>query len=286
MALSQNAPTLGGRQAPIGPPTSLFGNPATFTAAANTQANDYDKIMQQYKDLASSFSTNPLTTTPVTSSPITPQTAPYTQSGDVTKSLNDLSGLSTTGGYDAAGIADLRARGVAPVRSVYSNAQQNIERSKALTGGYSPNYTAATAKMTRDESQSTADATQNVNADIAQKVAGNRLSAAGAYGSASASANATKTAADTHNSDIINQINADNASRATQTGEFNTEASLDAAKTSRFGGLGATQGMASLYGTTPALTNTFGNQVMGAAQLGQNQQNINTNRLRTIAGMG
>jgi hypothetical protein len=33
--------------------------------------------------------------------------------------------------------------------------------------------------------------------------------------------------------------------------------------------------MRGLYGTTPALTNTFGNQVVQAGQLGQGQQQLN-----------
>src|SRR6266852_3480585 len=97
-------------------PTTMFGNPATFTAAADTQARDYDKIMKQYADLARSFSTNPLTTSPVKYSPITPQTSQYSQSPDVTSSLSNLRDLSTTGGYSAGDIQNIRERDISPIR--------------------------------------------------------------------------------------------------------------------------------------------------------------------------
>ncbi len=42
--------------------------------------------------------------------------------------------------------------------------------------------------------------------------------------------------------------------------------------------------MRSLYGTTPALTSTFGNQVVQAGQLGQGQQNLNDQKQRDLYG--
>jgi len=317
------------------PPTSLFGNPATFTAAANTQASDYDKIMAQYDQVIKNSATNPITAekvaaqsvqtpgaiTPdsVSYSSVAPQTAKYTQSGDVSSSLSKLSDLATTGGYSDANIADIRARDISPIRSIYANAQQEAERAKALGGGYSPNFNAVTASMARDEANKIGDVTTSANAGIAQNVASNKIAAAAPYASAAASANAEQAAADQHNADIINQINLsnaqgstlasevnasnalnaktfntsteaaiakENADRATSAGEFNTQAALDAAKTNSAVTSGALAGKSSLYGTTPALTNTFGNQVVQATQLGQGQQNLNTNRFGTIGGFG
>jgi hypothetical protein len=324
----------------------LFGNPATFTAAANTQASDYDKIMAQYDELAKSFSSNPLTAGTVGSNnvqtpggvapssvnfqgvaapksvdykSVTPQTSQYEQSGDVTSSLSKLSDLATTGGYSEADKQNIRERDISPIRSIYANAQQNAERSKALGGGYSPNFNAVTASMARDEANKIGDINTAANAGIAQNVASNRIAAASPYASASSTANAAQTAVDQHNADIINQINEANAqgafqantanaanaqqagefntstaaaiaeanaNRATTTGEFNVQAALDAAKTNRAGALGAIEGKRSLYGTTPALTNTFGNQVIQAGQLGQGQQQLNTNKLARFGAFG
>lgn len=296
--------------APIGgsvkpSPMNTYGNPGTFTAAATTQAGDYDKIMSQYDDFIKSSAANPLTAgsvgaTSTAYNPIAPQTSQYQQSGDVTGSISNLSDLATTGGYSPQNIADIRARDISPIRSIYANAQQNVERQKALTGGYSPNYGAVQAKMARDEASQIGDTTTNVNAGIAQSVAGNRIASASPYASASGTANAARTAVDQHNADIINQINQSNsintsnvaganADRALSTGMFNTQAALDAAKTNRSGTLGAIQGKTSLYGTTPALTNVFGNQVAQAAQLGQNQQQINNQKYQTfgvLSGVG
>lgn len=324
----------GNTPAPISP-TSQFGNPSTFTAAANTQASDYDTIMAGYKNLAAASANNPITAgvatnaqtsapTPISAGPaatfntITPQTTQYEQSGDVSNSLSDLSNLAATGGYTDAGIQEIRARDTSPIRSIYSNAQQNIERSKALNGGYSPNYAAATAKLSRDEASEIGDTVVNANAGIAQNVASNKIAATPAYAAASASANAAKTAADQKNADIINQANAlnsqgrlqadefnigegtgvnefnsaataandqANANRTTSTSQFNVQEALDAAKASRATTSDALKGATTLYGTTPALTNTFGNQVVQAAQLGQNQQSINNQKTNIFGNL-
>jgi len=261
-------------------PTSQFGNPATFTAAADTQASDYDRIMQSYRDLLSQNQQNPITAQTIAPQITSPNTSEYKQSADVTGSLSNLSDLATTGGYSAGDISDLRARAISPVRSIYANAQQNIDRQKSLQGGYSPNYTAATAKMARDESQQISDAVTNANAGIAQNVAANKLSIAPTYASAAGSANALKTSADKANADILNQVAEANAARVQQAGESNASNNLTAQLNNRNTAMGAVQGQASLYGTTPALTSTFGNQVIQAGQLGQGQQNINLNKQR------
>lgn len=308
--------------APIAPPplpTSQFGNPATFTAAANTQGSDYDKIMAQYDDLAKSSTTNPITASPISpttiSTPgsinfrsIAPQTTNYQQSGDVTNSLSDLSTLAATGGYSDANIADIRARDTSPIRSIYSSAQENVSRQRALAGGYSPNFNATQAKLARDESAQIGDTVTNANAGIAQNVASNKLAAAAPYASAAGSANAQQAQADQANAAIINEINAlnaqgemqanefntstaasiaaANAAAANSTSQFNSSTALDAAKANRSITAGALGGKTSLYGTTPALVNTFGNQVVQAGQLGQNQSQINNQKQSQILNAG
>ena len=275
-------------------PTSSFGDPATFTAAANKQASDYDKIMAEYDDIIKNSQTNPISPGQVNFqradfNQIAPQTTNYSQSQDVTKSLSDLSGLTDNGGYTPEGIADIRARDISPIRSIYANARENMNRTRALGGGYSPNFNATTAQLARDEAGKIGDVVTSANAGIAQNVASNRLQAAPAYAGASATANAARTAADQKNADIINQINAFNAqgamdvnkfnsTGATQAGQFNVQAALDAAKSNKSNVLGAVQGQTSLYGTTPALTKTFGDQVVQASNVNQQQQHLNDNR--------
>ncbi len=368
-------------------PTSMFGNPSSFTAAANTQAKDYDTIMSQYDNVIKSAGENPLTAgtvkagqvgsagsanfNPTSAShvnfnpmnpsesikfnSVAPQTAEYSQSGDVTNSLANLSELSRTGGYSEAGIADIRARDISPIRSIYANAQENMSRNRAISGGYSPNFNAASGQLSRDEANKIGDVTTAANAGIAQNVAANRISAASPYATAAANANSARTAADQKNAEIINsanrfnsegtynanKTNVDNAQkinefnaegafnanktnaasadaankfnsegaletqkynlgnenrrlegnvdRATKANEFNTTSALEAGRSNRANVLGAIQGKSSLYGTTPALTNTFGNQVTQAGQIGQNQQQLNDARQRNLlsfAGRG
>ena len=304
-------------------PTSLFGNPSTFTAAANTQGTDYDAIMKQYDDVIKNMGTNPLVSgvagvskvgspNPLAFSAIAPQITPYKQSSNVTNSLASLKNLTDTGGYSEADKANLRERGISPTRSIYAGAQRNVERQRALSGGYSPNFNAVQAKMAREEADQIGNINTNVNAGIAQNVASNKISIAPSYASASANANAAKTAADQKNADIVNQINqinsqgkfsadefntsvADsiakfNAGNENQNNQFNVNSALEAAKFNKSNALNtffeSIKGKNSLYGTTPALTNLFGNQVGQAAQINQNQQDINTRRYGLVGQFG
>lgn len=251
-------PDLGASIAPSAPPINTFGSPNTFSAAVKTNAGDYDTIMKSYEDLLKSSSS-----AEGGFKPITPSLSTYKQPDDVTNSLSNLSGLSATGGYSDANIADIRARDIAPIRSIYASAQSGLDRSKALQGGYSPNYAATTAKLSRELSDQIGKKTTDVNAGIAQQQAQNRLSIAPSWANAAAGADSARTAIEKSNADTINQINEFNAN---MTRQHNTDQQsiIDAQR--------------GLYGTTPALVNTFGGQVAQAAQLGQGQQQINNNK--------
>lgn len=266
-------------------PLSTFGNPQSFTAGATTQASDYDNIMQSYGNIANQAANNPITATSVGTTPVGASTSNYTQSGDVTNSLSDLSNMATTGGYTAAGIADIRARDVSPTRSIYANAQQNLNQARAQGGGYSPNMAAATASMARDESNQISGEDTATNAGIAQNVAANELAGSQAYAGASETAQGQQQQNQQFNANQTQQAAEINQANKTQTGEFNTQEALNAAQANRQAQLAATQGQTGLYGTTPALTSTFGNQVMQATQAGQNQQQINNQQQKNIFGM-
>ena len=247
-------------------PISSFGDPSNFAAGASTQAGDYDTIMKSYRDLAANYAKNPLT-----AGTVTPQITPYKQSQDVTGSLANLSNLATTGGLSEGDIQNIRERDISPIRSIYANAQQNVERQRALGGGYSPNFNATQQQMARDEASAIGDRTTAANAGIAEMVQRGKLSAAPQYASAAESANRLQAG-----------ISEGDVQRAQQAGEFNVGTALEAQKASRGGILGAIQGQTGLYGTTPALTSTFGNQVMQAGELGQGQQALNQRRMGNI----
>jgi len=325
-----------------------------YNSGVQQNAEDYSGIMQGYRNLtnnAQSQRSQPISAPNYTPQQVSPSQSTYTPAqmqapasitpqsytaqnyaykptADVSSSLAGLKDLSTTGGYSEQGIADLRARGISPIRSVYASAQRDINRNRSLKGGYSPGYNATSAKMAREMSDQIGTATQNVNAGIAQNVAQNRLSAAPNYASAAgaesglatqaglANVNAQNQAGQINTSaanqaqlqNIANQIAANqyNAGAVNQAGQFNAgniqQADLFNANAVNAGNqqniqnqlavsqfnqqqqqqpqqnqLAALQGMSSLYGTTPAMSNLFGNQALSAAQL-QNQINQQNNQ--------
>lgn len=148
------------------------------------------------------------------------------------QSLDTFGNFAQTGGFSPQDIQNIRARAVAPIRGVYSNARADVDRQRRLQHGFSPNYTAATAKMGRDQAYSTADASTNAEAMIAELLQKGKL--AGAEGLAGTSLGA------------------------------------------RGQDQSALGGMSNLYGQTPGLASTFGNQVLAAGNQdlqGQQLQN-------------
>lgn len=119
--------------------------------------------------------------------------------------------FAETGGYTPEGLDAIRSRALSPVRSVYSDVNRSIDRSRSLQGDYAPGYAATKAKVGREQAYTAADATTNTEAAIAQLVQSGRLAGIG--------------------------------------------------------------GMGSIYGTTPGLASTFGNQVLQSQNL-QNQMGL------------
>lgn len=158
----------------------------------------------------------------------------YEESQDFRSSINNLAELSRTGGYSGQDLTDLRARAISPIRAIYANAQRDIDRKRRLNGGYSPNYNATTSKMAREQSSLISDKMGDANAGIAQNVAQNKLQVAPQYANVAQSEN-----------------------------QFRNNFALQGLDQQ----LKALGGQTSLYGTTPALTATFGNQALSQAQL-------------------
>lgn len=244
---------------------------------------------------------------------MTPEKYQYTRSPELGKALGTLGELSDTGGYSPEALSNIRVRGVSPIRSVYANAQRNLDRQRALSGGYSPNYGAVSARMARDLSEQLSGATTNIEADIAERVASGRRSMApqfaqAAAGESAAANEASKINTEAQNranelqlqkqmsvapllaklasdrSELANKYRASNVDAINRSREFNARNQLESDKLGRetqlsaLGGMRDTlsqpdkrfealKGMTSLYGTTPALANTFGNQALQAAEL-------------------
>lgn len=101
--------------------------------------------------------------------------------------------FADTGGYSEADKAAIRQHAVSPIRAAYSNANREVERNKALQGGYAPGQGVLRARMAREQGQLASDATGNAEANIAQMVHAGKLAGmggmAGMYGSTSGLAN-------------------------------------------------------------------------------------------------
>lgn len=224
---------------------------------------NYTDIMNRYRNIAGGQAGTAGASTGGTGTggTYTPFTVSYS---DPFKSYGGFEEFSQTGGYSANDIANMRARGISPIRAAYANAEREIGRQRSLQGGYSPNAIAAQVKMAREQGQSAADATQNVEAGLAQQRQQGRL--AGLTG--------------------MSGIEGQRLNAQIQTGEFNAQQqaqaqaqNIAAARAAAASGQAAAQqaqqnqmaalrGMTQLYGTTPGMSQTFGNQALGAIQTG------------------
>lgn len=235
-------------------PSSSFTNANNLYGAGVQQgAEDYDTIMGGYKGVLET------PTTPITYNPYQYQPTP-----EYTGAINRLSGLAETGGYSEGDIGNLRARAISPIRAIYANAQRDINRGRALQGGYSPSYNASKVRMAREMSDLISGKTTDVNAALAERVAQNRIGTTGQLAG----------------------LTAEESARQNQYGQRNAETALEVAKYNQQQPLqqkmGALQGMQSLYGTTPALAALFGNQALNWAQLNQSR---NANNVPQILSM-
>ena len=120
-------------------------------------------------------------TVPPVASP-TPATGPAPQDNmndTYSRIMSGYQNFADTGGFSPEDLANLRARSMSPIRAVYANAIRNVERNKALQGGYSPNYGAQMAKLSREQSISQAEHSLNTEADLAEMVQRNKLAGLG-----------------------------------------------------------------------------------------------------------
>lgn len=118
-------------------------------------------------------------------------------------SFGGFQDFAKSGGFSAADLANIRARAVSPVRAVYQNAQQNVNRQRSLQGGYSPGFGVLQARMAREQGQGISDAATNAEAGIAEMVQKGKL--AGLQGMAG-------TEARTSTSDVTGYSNTNSSS--------------------------------------------------------------------------
>lgn len=172
---------------------------------------------------------------------------------DPFKSYGGYEEFAKTGGYSDDDIRNLRARGTAPVRAMYGNVSREMNRQRSLQGGYAPNFMASMAKMARDQSAAQADAQQNVEAQLAQDIRQGRLQGLGGM----SGIEGQRLGADL-------DVGKFNAMADMNIGQYNDQVGRNRIN-NRLNALG---GMAGLYGTTPGMSGTFGNQLLNAVGQG------------------
>lgn len=165
----------------------------------------------------------------------------YSRTPEFGEALAGFSEFGKTGGYSDADVANMRARGVSPIRATYARAMENLNRQKALQGGYSPNAAAAGAKMARELSMNLGDASTNLEAQLAEMKQRGRLAGYEGLGRLSTA-------------DLQMMMD---AARANQMAGLQARG-LD---------LDALRGMSSLYSTGPGEAEAFGR--MALSSMGQ-----------------
>jgi len=199
---------------------------------------------------------------------------------ELNESYNTLRGalpgyqeFAQTGGYSPTDIQELRARGTSPIRSAYGNTMMELDRSRALGGGYSPGYTAALSRAQSELPGQMADAMTGVNAKLAEDIRSGRL--AGLAG-------------ETGIGQEMGGLASAEAQRQQQAQLANQRAGLETQQLGeeslqnlRANQLRALSGQTGLYGTTPAMTSLFGNQALQAYQ-----QRAALDEMRNRLGLG
>jgi hypothetical protein len=228
-----------------------------FNYGRGSEANygDYTDIMNRYRTIAGGGgASGGGSAADYGAGKYTPFTVGYS---DPFESYGGFKEFSQTGGYSKEDIANMRSRGVSPVRAAYANAEREMGRQRSLQGGYSPNFMAASAKMARERGQAGADAMQNVEAGLAEARNKGRLS--GLTGMSGIEGQRLNAQID------VGKFNAEAQARA-QAQNIGAEsqaagAGAAASAANRADQLRALSGMTSLYGTNPGMSETFGNQV-------------------------
>ena len=229
----------------------------TYKTAKDTNVADYGNIMKGYQDYNDSLKAGG-------PSKFGFQSVSAQRPKELNQAYGQLNSAGTgyqnfadTGGYSDTDVQELRARGMSPIRSAYNNTMMEMDRSRALGGEQgSPNYIAAASKAQRELPGQMSDAMTGVNATLANAIREGKLAGlsgltnvGGTMGGLSGQESGRMLTAD-----MANQ-NADLQSQQL------AEQSLQNFRQSQLAGL---SGQTGLYGTTPAMSSTFGNQALNA----------------------
>jgi uncharacterized protein YoaH (UPF0181 family) len=225
-----------------------------YQAAAGRSMADYGDIMGAYAGWRNNFA-NPLYSQIANRQPTQINAQQITAPRNSEESLAGYRDFAQTGGYSGDDIRDIRERGISPIRAAYGNTMRNLDRSQSLTGG-SPNYVAAVSRAQRELPQQLSDATQGVNAQLAESIRSGKLQGlAGMTGITEGEAGRSLAAAQSNQQADLR------AQELTAQGMSEQEARLIAAAELNLQGI---KGASDTYGTRPGLASTFGDQVLQA----------------------
>ncbi len=290
-------------------PSQDFYN--TYTQSRDRQMQDYGDIMQGFRDYRAGPVNDLMKATAARKAPnfsferVSPERVAYKRTAETDEGLGNLrtafgttssalpgyQEFSQTGGYSPQDIQELRARGVSPIRSAYSNTMRELDRARSIGGGGgAPNYIAAASRAQRELPQQMADATTNVNAGLAEQVRSGRLAGlqgilgvggqqagiggnVAGIGQAESAAMLEAARANQGASLQASLANQDADLRAQQLTEQGYSADVAAKIAAAELGYRGLEGERSLYGTTPAMSSLFGSQALqGFGQRGQMEQ--------------
>jgi hypothetical protein len=167
--------------------------------------------------------------------------------GALSPAIGGYGEFAQTGGYSPQDIENIRARMIAPIRSIYSSARQNVERAKALNPTLT-NIPGAEAKLAREQSYALTDKTTDAEAALAEAIRSGKLAGLGGL---------------------------------TNIGMGARGQDLQAMLGSGGQALQGLSGMTGLYGTEPGLSRMFGQQMLTSAG-----QGIDVGQLRNAIASG
>jgi len=228
----------------------------TNQTATAQQMGDYRDLMDQFKNYQS---------TAPQWSPVSAERVNYNRTPEMEEAFGGYRNFMNTGGFSPQDIADMRARGVSPIRSTYANMVNELQRQKNLQGGYSPNMAAAMTRMRGSTSQQMADQVQNINAYLAEQIQKGKMFGTSGMGDLS-----------TRDTDFAQRAALANQSAGLQAAGIN--ASMAGRPDPR---LQALQAASSLYSASPGLMGTTGNQLLNSTQnwLSANNQGQNVGQM-------
>lgn len=250
---NQNENLIANQRDTLVPQNQNFWN--QYTQASGEAMNDYRDIMNQYKNFQQSPSAQPYNAERVN----------YSRSPELASALSGYQDFANTGGFSGNDIANMRARGISPIRAMYANAQNEIARQTNLQGGYSPNKGALLAKMAMSKNQQIADQVTDVEARLAEMRQQGRLAGLSGLGNLS-----------------VQDIGFGQQAQLANQAAGLSAAGLNAANYDH-NRLAAIQGQANLFGQAPGMAGMFANNLLNSNN--QWAQNTNQNLANTGQAM-